>query len=143
MEQSRKHLKISSIVVLIFTFSTILGLIAGLIDLNDATIPDGAPDNILTITKTILMVISGILLLPQIYMGFKGIIVANNPNSSRFHIVLGTIVFIFTLISLVSPAIALIEGSSKESIRTLLALAVEASVYFDYIMAARAVANEY
>ena len=143
MEQSRKHLKISSIVVLVFTLAKIIGLIASLMELNNASIPDGAPDNILTITKTILMVVSGILLLPQIYIGLKGLRIANNPNSSKFHIVVATIVFIFTLLSLVSPAIALIEGSSNESIRTLLGIAVEASVYFDYIMAARAVANEY
>lgn len=143
MEQSRKHLKISSIVVLVFTLATIFNLIAGLMDLNNATIPDGAPDNILTITKTILMVVSGILLLPQIYIGLKGLKVAANPNSSKSHIIVATIVFIFALISLLSPAIALIEGSSDESIGTLLGLAVEASVYFDYIMAARAVANEF
>ena len=116
MEQSRKHLKISSIVVLVFTLATIIGLIASLMELNNASIPDGAPDNILTITKTILMVVSGILLLPQIYIGLKGLRIANNPNSSKFHIVVATIVFIFTLLSLVSPAIALIEGSSNESI---------------------------
>ena len=143
MEQSRKHLKISSIVVLVFTLATIFNLIAGLMDLNNATIPDGAPDNILTITKTILMVVSGILLLPQIYIGLKGLKVAANPNFSKSHIIVATIVFIFALISLLSPAIALIEGSSDESIGTLLGLAVEASVYFDYIMAARAVANEF
>ena len=143
MEQSRKHLKISSIVVLVFTLGTIFNLIAGLMNLDNAAIPDGAPDNILTITKTILMVVSGILLLPQIYIGLKGLKVAANPNSSKSHIIVATIVFIFARISLLSPAIALIEGSSDESIGTLLGLAVEASVYFDYIMAARAVANEF
>ena len=142
MEQSRKHLKISSIVVLVFTLGTIFNLVAGLIDLNGATSPDGAPDNILLITKTILMVVSSILLLPQVYVGVKGLKVASNPDSSKLHIIVATIVFVFTLISLVSPAIALIEGSSDESIGTLLGIAIEASVYFDYIMAARAVAKE-
>ena len=62
MEQSRKHLKISSMVVLIFTLGTIFNLVAGLIDLNGATIPEGAPDNILTITKTILMVVLSMII---------------------------------------------------------------------------------
>ena len=141
MEQSRKHLKTSSFLVLVFTLATVLSLISGLMDINNATIPDGAQDNILGITKTLLMAISGILLLPQIYVAIKGIKIANNPNSSRFHIAVATIVFIFTLMSLVSPAIALIEGSSNESIGTLFIIVVESSVYFDYIMAARAVAN--
>ena len=141
MEQSRKHLKMSSIVVLVFSLATIFDLIAGLIDLNDATIPEGAPNNILLITKIVLMVIWGILLLPQIYIGFKGIKIANNPDSSKIHIIVSIIVFIFTALSLVSPAISLIKGSSNESILTILRIAVEASVYYDYIVAARAVAN--
>lgn len=142
MEQSIKRLKISSIVVLAFTLGTIFNLIAGLIDLNNSTIPDGAPDNILTITKTILVVFSGILLVPQIYIGIKGLKVASNHDSSKLHIIVAAVVFGFTLLSLVSPAIALIEGSSSESLGTLFGIAIEASVYFDYIMAAKAVAKE-
>ena len=142
MEQSRKHLKISSIIVLIFTLASIFNLIAGIIDLNSATIPDGAPDNIVTITKTVLIVVSGIVLLPQIYIGLKGLKVSLNPDSSKLHIIVATFVFVFSLLSLISPAIALIENSDIESIGSLLFIAVEVSVYFDYIMAARAVANE-
>ena len=106
MEQSRKHLKISSIIVLIFTLASIFNLIAGIIDLNSATIPDGAPDNIVTITKTVLIVVSGIVLLPQIYIGLKGLKVSLNPDSSKLHIIVATFVFVFSLLSLISPAIA-------------------------------------
>ena len=104
MEQSRKYLKTFSLLVLVFILATVLTLISWLMDINNATIPDGASDNIFEITKRILVVISGILF----YLKFKGIKIANNPNSSRFRIEMTTIVSIFILMSLISSAIALI-----------------------------------
>ena len=142
MEQLKKHLKISSIVVLIFTLGTVFNIIAGLMELNALNVPEGAPDNTLMITQIILIVVSAILILPQIYIGFKGLKIAKKPNSSKSHIVVAIILFIFTLLSLLSSSFTLIEGMSNEGIGTLLGIAIEASVYFDYIMAARAVAKE-
>ena len=141
MEQLKKHLKISSIVVLIFTLGTVFNIIAGLMELNALNVPEGAPDNTLMITQIILIVVSAILILPQIYIGLKGIKIAKKPNSSKSHIVVAIILFIFTLLSLLSSSFTLIEGMSNEGIGTLLGIAIEASVYFDYIMAARAVAK--
>ena len=142
MEQLKKHLKISSIVVLIFTLGTVFNIIAGLMELNALNVPEGAPDNTLMITRIILMVVSAILILPQFYIVFKGLKIAKKPNSSKSHIVVAIILFIFTLLSLLCSSFTLIEGMSNEGIGTLLGIAIEASVYFDYIMAARAVANE-
>ena len=142
MEQLKKHLKISSIVVLIFTLGTVFNIIAGLMELNTLNVPEGAPDNTLMITQIILIVVSAILILPQIYIGLKGLKIAKKPNSSKSHIVVAIILFIFTLLSLLSSSFTLIEGMSNEGIGTLLGIAIEASVYFDYIMAARAVAKE-
>ena len=142
MEQLKKHLKISSIVVLFFTLGTVFNIIAGLMELNTLNVPEGAPDNTLMITQIILIVVSAILILPQIYIGLKGIKIAKKPNSSKSHIVVAIILFIFTLLSLLSSSFTLIEGMSNEGIGTLLGIAIEASVYFDYIMAARAVAKE-
>ena len=142
MEQLKKHLKISSIVVLFFTLGTVFNIIAGLMELDTLNVPEGAPVNTLMITQIILIVVSAILILPQIYIGFKGLKIAKKPNSSKSHIVVAIILFIFTLLSLLSSSFTLIEGMSNEGIGTLLGIAIEASVYFDYIMAARAVAKE-
>ena len=142
MEQLKKHLKISSIVVLFFTLGTVFNILAGFIELNTLSVPEGAPVNTLMITRIILMVVSAILILPQFYIGFKGLKIAKKPNSSKSHIVVAIILFIFTLLSLLCSSFTLIEGMSNEGIGTLLGIAIEASVYFDYIMAARAVAKE-
>ena len=143
MEKSRKYLKIYSIVVLVYTLGIILNLVAGLSELNNATIPAGSPDNIVLITKVILMVVSGILLLPQIFIGLKGIKVANNPDSSKSHIVVATILFVLAIFSTITPISSLIKKEAVgENIRNLLSIAVELYLYFDYIKYARLVAEE-
>lgn len=142
MEQSRKHLKISSIVVLIFVGVSILNLLSGFIDLNGATIPEDAPENILAITKTILSVIAAVLLLPQIYIGFKGLKMASNPDSSKSHIVVAAILLGVTILTAISPITALVQKVEVfENVRYLLSLAVEAMVFFDYIKYAKIVAD--
>ena len=143
MEKSRKYLKIYSIVVLVYTLGIILNLVAGLSELNNATIPAGSPDNIVLITKVILMVISGILLLPQIFIGLKGIKVANNPDSSKSHIVVATILFVLAIFSTITPISSIIKKEAVgENVRNLLSIAVELYLYFDYIKYARLVAEE-
>ena len=93
MEQSRKYLKLSSILVLIFSGLTLINIIYELVfaEFTDVEIPDGMPANILLITKIVIAVISVLLLLPRLYIGFKGLKIANNPDSSRGHIIWGMI----------------------------------------------------
>ena len=57
MEQSRKNLKLSSIAVLALALFSMLQLVSELLfgDFNQAAIPEGAPDNILLITRSVLM----------------------------------------------------------------------------------------
>ena len=142
MEQSRKKLKTYSIIVLIFTVATIFNLLSVLIELNNATIPEDAPSNILLITRIILIAVSSILLLPQIYIGIKGLKIAKKPNSSKAHIVVATILFVFTILGVLSPITSLFQKQDVvENIRAILYLVVEMSVYFDYIKWAKNVAK--
>ena len=142
MENARKYLKIHSIVILVLTLSSILSIASGIIGLKNAEIPEGAPSNILQITRIFLIVLAALLLLPQIYVGIKGLKVAKNPDSSKAHIVVAIILFIFTVIDAVSPLTAIIKQNAfGENIAYLLTLIVEAWVYFDYIKYARLVAK--
>jgi hypothetical protein len=142
MENSRKHLKINSIVVLILTLSSIFDIASGLIDIKNAAIPDGAPNNILEITQIFIIVVACVLLLPQIYIGFKGLKVAKNPDSSKGHIVWATILFVAALLSLASSIMEGVQnGFNQDVVLSALSIAVDVLVYFDYIKAANLVAN--
>lgn len=144
MEQSRKYLKISSIVVLIFAGLTLLNLVSELLfgELNRAEIPAGSPENILLITKIILLVVSILLLLPQVYVGIKGLKMAKNPDSSKAHIIWGTILLVIAVLGLVSPAIALIKQEDVfNNVSELFSILVDVIVFFDYVKYARRVSR--
>ena len=145
MSQLRKNLKILSIVVLAFAGLTALNIVFELIfgEINNAAIPEGSPDNILLIAKIFLVVLSFIILLPQVYIGIKGIKVANKPDNSRGHIVWGIILFVLSLVGLISPVMAIFKREDIFSnLSALFSGAVDAAILFAYVKYARSVAEE-
>ena len=116
MEQTRKNLKTSSLIVLALAGLSLLNILYGLFfgefneELNSAVLPEGSPDNILMITKVFVLVVSFLMLLPQLYIGLKGLKLAKNPDSSRGHIVWGIILVVCTATGLLSPLSAFLQG---------------------------------
>ena len=142
MEQSRKNLKLSAIAVLVWAGATLIGLISELLygEINSAAIPEGAPDNILLITKIFLVSISLLLLLPQVYIGIKGLMIAKNPNSSKGHIVWAVILLVFAVLGIIDPIVNLAKsGDTFNDIRSLSGVVLEIAIYFEYIKYAREV----
>jgi hypothetical protein len=136
MEQTRKNLKLSSIVVLVLAGFSMLQVVCELLfgELSKAVIPEGAPDNILLITRIFLFSFALLLTSPSIYIGIKGLRVAKNPNSSKGHIVWGIILLVLTVLSLISPVADIINnGFKKDYLSAFLSIAVEATVFFEYI----------
>ena len=145
MEQSRKNLKILSIVMVVFAVLTLLSLVTELIfgNFNDAVIPEGSPDNILLITKIFVAVISFAFLLPQIYVGIKGLKMAKNPDSSKGHIIWATILLVISVIGLVSPIVSIIKLEAIfENISTIITILVDVVIYYLFIKYAKIVAKE-
>ena len=136
MEQARKNLKLSSIVVLVLSGFSMLQVVCEMFfgELSNATIPEGAPDNILLITRIILFSFALLLMLPGIYIGIKGLRMAKKPNSSKGHIVWGIILLVLTSLSLISPVVDIINNGFKyDYISEFLRIAVEVTVFFEYI----------
>ncbi len=109
-------------------------------ELNNATIPEGAPENILLITKIFLFSFALLLTLPSIYIGIKGLRIAKKPNSSKGHIVWGIILLVLASLSLISPVVTFINNGFKyDNISEFLSIAVEVTVFFEYVKYAIAV----
>ena len=145
MEQTRKHLKFSSLAILALAALSLINIVSELLfgELNNAEIPAGSPDNILLITKIILMVVSLVCVLPQVYIGIKGLKIAQNPDSSKGHIVWGIILLAFAIIGMISPLVAVIKQEEVfENASALLSILIEVAFFYDYVKSARAVANE-
>ena len=69
--------------MLALAFFSLLQIVSELLygELNNAVIPEGAPENILPITKIVLFSVALLLTLPNIYIGIKGLRIAKKPNS--------------------------------------------------------------
>ena len=144
MTQSRTQLKIASIIVLIFAALSLINIVAGLVfgELTEAEIPEGSPDNLLLITQIFVMVIAVLMLIPQVYVGVKGIKVANKPGSSKAHIVWGIILLAFAVSALVSPIAAIIALEDVASnIFSIISIAAEIVIFFIYVKSAIAVSR--
>ena len=146
MEQTRKNLKTVSVVVLALAGLSLLNLLFEIFfgELGNATVPEGAPENTLLITQIFVLVISVLLLLPQAYVGIKGIRIAKTPDSSKGHIIWGIILVVFTAAGLLSPFLALVrgEGVAFENIAELCSIMVDVSILVAYVSYAMAIRRE-
>ncbi len=141
MEQTRKNLKTSSIVVLALAGLSLLNILFELFfgelkkELESATLPEGASGSIILIAQIFIVVVSVLVLLPQLYIGLKGLKMAKAPDSSKGHIIWGIILLVFTAIGLISPLVALIQGngSAAENIAELCSIAVDVAVLVAYV----------
>ena len=147
MEQARKNLKTSSLIVLALAGLSLLNILYGLFfgefneELNNAALPEGSPDNILVITKVFVLVVSFLMLLPQLYVGLKGLKMAKKPDSSRGHIIWGIILLVFTACGLLSPLSAFLQGDSDAfaNVAEFMSIAVDVFVLFEFVKYAIAV----
>ena len=144
MEQTRKNLRNSSLVVLLFAVLSLLQIIGELLwgELNSAQIPAGAPENTLQITKIFLLVLTVLLLLPKVYVGVKGLRIAKMPKATKGHIIWAVIILVFAVLDLISPIAAAIQnGNVREHISAFFSILLEVSIYCEYIKHARDVAK--
>ena len=143
--EKRKHLKWSSVAILAFAVFTLLELVSEILlgELNNVEIPEGAPSNVLLITKIILLCISVLFTLPSLYVGFKGLKMAKTPDNSKGHIVWAKILFVLAVLSLAAPVFGFInKADGVETLGGLFSILFEIVIYFDYIKHAAAVAKE-
>ena len=143
--EKRKHLKWSSVAILAFAVFTLLELVSEILlgELNNVEIPEGAPSNVLLITKIILLCISVLFTLPSLYVGFKGLKMAKTPDNSKGHIVWAKILFVLAVLSLAAPVFGFInKADGVETFGGLFSILFEIVIYFDYIKHAAAVAKE-
>ncbi len=147
MEKARKNLKAMSIIVLALAGLSFLNIIFELFfgelngALNNAAIPEGSPENIILIARIFILVVSFLVLLPQAYIGIKGIKIAEKPNSSKGHIIWGIILIVFTALGLVSPFLALIQGSGDAfgNIASLCSIGVDVFILCKYVAYAKTI----
>ena len=136
MEKNKKNLKILSILILALAVYSLIRIVLSVfsIDLNPENLTDGASATHLLIGQIFVCVVSVILLIPQIFVGIKGIKVSNNPDSSKAHIVWAVILTVLSVIGILSPASELIKGVAVlDNLLAVADMALDAIIYIEYI----------
>lgn len=144
MEYAKKQLKIISIVILALSCLDAANIVLQLIfmDWNAAANATGANPTALLVAQIILVAITALVLWPQLYIGLKGLKMAKTPDSSRAHIVWAKILFVLSLIGMISPLISIIKVEDLwENISQFCDLLVEVLVFFEFIKYAGTVAK--
>lgn len=149
MENSRKNLKNSSIIVLALAALSLINILFELFfgelseELKNAALPEGGSDNIILIARIIIVVVSVLMLLPQAYIGIKGLKLAKNPDSSRAHIVWGVILIVFTASGLIAPLLSFLQGNGEAfaDASEFMSIAVDVAVLVGYVKFAIDVRN--
>ena len=144
MRKPRLQLKITSVIILAFAFLTFVRIVLNLAfgEVNTPLMPQDTPENVLLITKIFVVTVSFIMILPQIYLGVKGIWAANHRRSSRLHIIVAVILFVLSCVSLASPVASIVKKDDIFiNLLVIAGLAIQIIVYFEYAKHSREVAK--
>ena len=142
MENTRKELKLTSIVILVFAALSLVSVITSIIFGDFSSLAD-TPDGVLLASKIIVVVIAALILLPQVYVGVKGIKIAKAPVSTKAHIVWAAILLVISVISVIMFVADLFKaGNTAQEVGDLCNAVVEGVLFFEYIRLAKAIAKE-
>lgn len=145
MKKNRKELKAFSILVLVIVA---IELIRSIIELciagvpNASEIPGGATEGMVRASYIIAFVLVFILAIPEIYVGIKGIKIANGAKSGKAHIVWAVILAILACVSLISAIVGMFSNFSVDDIFDVLGAAVHLALFVFYYVYACRVAKE-
>lgn len=131
MEKAKNQLKVSSFVILFFVAVSLVNVVLQIFSgkLNVAGMND--------IAKIVAIVISVLLLLPEVYIGVKGLKMAKAPDSSKAHIVWAAILMAFMVIALIDPISALANAQNVlNNIASLAKIILEICIYVIFISSA-------
>ena len=144
MEQKRKNLKVVSAIVLVFTGLTFLRTAVGYLftDQGIAILPDGSSVILQLIVRLIMVAVTLVFMLPQIYVGVKGLRIAKNPAPAKAHVVWAWILLVIAILGLIEPVTAVLQpGGLAGNVVALIIGLLSIVIYFAYIRCARAVAK--
>ena len=145
MEKAKRNLKEISIVLLILVGLSLVRMIVevALGGLMVQELPEGVTEELMQAALIIVFVIGLLILLPQIYVGIKGIKESKKPTSSRAHIVWAKIIFVLSIIALISPISSLIQGADiVDNVLTLVDILLDVVLYFLFIIYANKVSGK-
>ncbi len=143
MNETKTNLKISSILVLVLSGFSFLRTVVDLISVDISALPEGTSEEIILIAKIAIAVVCAIILLPQIFVGVRGLKLVKNPAPGKSHIVWTNILLVVLAVSAIFNVISLFQNADVGSVTSSLAHnCVEIAVFSSYLQYALALQKE-
>lgn len=142
MENAKKNLKILATLILALSGLSLIRMIVDVIRGGfKIENTQGYSEGILMAAMIVTCVLGFILLLPQIYVGIKGIKVSNTPDSSKAHIVWAIILLVCAVIGTISAvsSLARAEGDAISNVFELANRVLDVAMYFLFVKYAKQV----
>lgn len=147
MVNLRKNLKIISILILVLVVFSLARMIVdvcknGFGDIGE--LPKGVSPEVGEVLVVIVWAIGVLFLLPQVYIGIKGIKLATNPSSvtGRAHLVWAAVMTILSGLSVISCISKISQGYTSEKFWSLFDVLLNVLVFCTYYYCARKIATE-
>ena len=141
MTNSRKNLRDISAIVLFFAVINCVREVLNifLVDFKMATLPEGATEGLVLVTQIVMAAFALIFLIPDLYVGVKGLKVAKKPDSSKAHIVWATILAVLSVFALLSHISGLAQSGIVNGLINIIGTAADVAIYVWYIVCAKQV----
>ena len=145
MEKNRKELKAFSILILVVValdlIITIINVCAnGIPQITE--VPEGMTPEMVKVSSIVAFALSIVIFIPQIYIGIKGIKIANGASSGKAHMIWAIILTIFACISTVAGISGLFKVFNADAVFALLRPVIDVIAFIGYYIYARKVAKE-
>lgn len=146
MEKKRKDLKIYSILILAFVAISLIKIIVttcinGFPQVEE--IPEGMTETTVRIVTIIAFVLSFIVLLPQVYVGIKGLkISAGVATEGKAHLTWAIVLAVVAAFSVISSIIEATKAFDVKFILNAVDSAVDVLLFISYYLLVRKIASE-
>ena len=143
MEKNKKELRICSIGILVFVALAIANIIIDLCKNGlGAAGMEGIEKQILEVMGIIVLVINFIVLIPQVFVGVKGLKISFGSASGKAHIVWAIILAVVAGLAIAYSVVDVIRKPDASAWVALSRACIELMFYAFYITAARKIASE-
>ena len=142
MNNSKRNLKIVSIIILAMAIFSLVWGIYGLVTLDTSAVevPEGMTKEVVHVITMITGAFALLLILPRIYIGVVGL--QGGKDGSRAHIIVAIIFGVLSLVGLISAITSFNGAALGKSLVGLIEAIIVTAVYALYIKFARDVAKK-
>ncbi|MBR5519133.1 MAG: hypothetical protein IKU55_00295 [Clostridia bacterium] len=137
MEKTKQSLKWTSYLVLFFAAWTLVQLVVALFcgNLDFSLLSTEATEGMILTAKIIIVAISTLLLLPQVFVGCRGLQLVKNPaTKTKAALVWAVILLVISAWGLVDPIVGIIKQTNvTDNVFLAFSNLAEALLFFDFI----------